>query len=141
MEHIELVVGFGLIEKFLKDIGNFSDVRVERKEDVLNIVLTSEVLKFLKIPVSIKLRLRKAQETPDDPLEFELEAMSIIKKVIRENSGKIYEYDGNVLKILPKRFSSIMGKMRVFDVQMRDDAIVLKMVPDFGRIKTGGDEK
>ncbi len=131
MDHIRVEIGYEVIEEVVRRMGSFSEVKVERKEDKLNLIVSSKVMGFINIPVSIKFRPVNLQSSPDDPLVFEVETSSIVRKVLEEHSGKVYEYKNGRISFLPKSFSKIMEKMVVIGVEPADESLVLVMKPYF----------
>ncbi len=130
MDYIKLDIGYELIKEFIEDFGEFHEVKIERKDQVLNVILTSKVMGFVKIPISIKFKLKHTQSSPEDPIIFSVDTMSMIKKIIKDHSGGMFEYDGDELKVYPKKISSILRKFVIFDLEFGDEAVSMKLKPN-----------
>jgi hypothetical protein len=129
MDHLKIEMGYELLEKILRNLGNFSDVKVEKSDNSMKIIFINKLMGIVRIPISIKFKLKRTQETPDDPLVFEVEAMPMVKKVLEEHSGKFYEYKGGDIEVFPKKFSQILSKLVISSVEFMESSIVLKLRP------------
>jgi hypothetical protein len=129
MDHLKIEIGYEMLENFIKKFGGFSDVRLEGSSDSLKITLVSKIMGFMKIPVSVKLKMKNVQETPDDPLVFEMDAMPMVREVLKEHSGRFYEYRNGDIEIFPKKFFPILSKFVVFSVKFTEVSVNLRLKP------------
>ena len=129
MDYINVDVGYDIIKKLIESFGEFHEVKIERKDQVLNIILTSKVMGFMKIPISIKFKLKHTQSFPEDPVIFSIDAMSMIKKIIKDHSGGIFEYDGDELRIFPHKITPFLRKFVIFDINFKDEMVSMKLKP------------
>ncbi len=136
MNYVNLEIGYDLIKELIEKTGGFQEVRIERKNDILNLILTSKVMGFVKIPVSIKFKLKRAQSFPSDPLVFSIDTMSMVKKIIQEHSGKMFEYDRDELRVHPDRAFSLFKKMVIFDLNFEEDRVSMKVKPFDMKVET-----
>ena len=129
MDYINVDIGYDLIRKFIESFGEFHEVKIERKDQVLNVILTSKVMGFVKIPISIKFKLKHTQSSPEDPVIFSIDTMSMIKKIIKDHSGGMFEYDGDELKIYPYKITAFLKKFVMFDIEFKDEMVSIKLKP------------
>ncbi len=129
MDFLELRIGKELVEKFLKDAGKFESVTLEMEGDGMNIVLTSKVLSLMKIPISLSLKLKDVQSSPEDPLTFTITANRIIMGFIKDFKTSTFEIKENTLYVYPYKIFSMLKKFTIFDVSFEENFISIKMKP------------
>ena len=128
-DHIEIRIGNDLISRFFKDTTKVDNITVEPEGKSVNIVITGKLMGMLKLPVSVRLSLFKAQESPDDPIIFEIKTNRIVMNMIKGYSSKSFEIKDGKLYVFPSKMFSLLKKFIIFDLNFENDFVSLFLKP------------
>ncbi len=128
-DHIEVKIGNNLISKFFKDITDVDNMTVEPEGKSVNIVITGKLMGMLKIPVSVRLALSKVQESPDDPIIFEIKTNKLVMNIIKGYSSKSFEIKDGKLYVFPSKMFSLLKRFVIFDLNFEGDFVSLSLKP------------
>ncbi|MCD6450710.1 MAG: hypothetical protein J7L34_09435 [Thermotogaceae bacterium] len=128
-DYIEIRIGCDLISRFFKDTTKVDNITVEPEGKSVNIVITGKLMGMLKIPVSVRLALFKVQESPDDPIIFEIKTNKLVMNMIKGYSSKSFEMKDGKLYVFPFKMFSLLKRFIIFDLNFEDNFVSLFLKP------------